>query len=164
VTITGTSGGLQHSADVTLVVTATAASISGLLPTSGPVGTTVTITGSSFGASQGSSIVTFNGTSAATVYSWSASSIEVAVPSGATTGNLVVTVGGVASNGMPFTVGPLGFVTYVYDDLGRLVSVVDQTGAGANYKYDAVGNLLSITRETPVAISSITPTSQWAHR
>jgi YD repeat-containing protein len=37
-------------------------------------------------------------------------------------------------------------VQYFYDDLGRLVRVVDQNGNVATYQYDAVGNLLSITR------------------
>src|SRR5262249_61240530 len=59
--------------------------------------------GTNFGASQGTSTVTFNGTSA-TVTSWSGTSIGVTVPSGATTGNVVVTVGGLASNGVNFTV------------------------------------------------------------
>ncbi|MGH9204470.1 MAG: RHS repeat domain-containing protein [Vicinamibacterales bacterium] len=35
-------------------------------------------------------------------------------------------------------------VSYIYDDLGRLVAVIDGTGASAVYTYDAVGNLLSI--------------------
>jgi YD repeat-containing protein len=38
---------------------------------------------------------------------------------------------------------------YQYDDLGRLASVADSTGAVAVYNYDAVGNLLSIDRFTP---------------
>src|SRR5207248_2542292 len=50
-------------------------------------------------------------------------------------------------------------ITYGYDDLGRLTSVIDATGASATYKYDPVGNLLSITRQTPVAISSFSPVS-----
>jgi unsaturated rhamnogalacturonyl hydrolase len=41
------------------------------------------------------------------VTSWSGSSIVVTVPAGATSGNVVVTAGGVASNGMNFTVLPL---------------------------------------------------------
>jgi hypothetical protein len=52
---------------------------------------------------QGNSTVTFNGT-AATPTSWSATGIVVPVPAGATTGNVVVTVGGLASNGARFTV------------------------------------------------------------
>jgi hypothetical protein len=74
-----------------------------LSPTSGPVGTSVTIAGLNFGATQGTSTITFNGT-AATPTSWSATSILAPVPSGATNGNVVVTVSGVASNGVGFTV------------------------------------------------------------
>jgi hypothetical protein len=95
--------------------------LTSLNPTSGPVGTSVTISGTSFGATQGSSTVTFNGTSA-TPTSWSATSIGVPVPNAATTGNVVVTVGGQPSNGLTFTLAapppptvaslspPLGFV------------------------------------------------------
>jgi hypothetical protein len=79
-------------------------SITSLSPTSGPVGTSVTITGANFGTTQGTSTVTFNGTTAAPT-SWSATSIVATVPTGATTGSVVVTVGGVASNGVTFTVG-----------------------------------------------------------
>jgi len=52
-------------------------------------------------------------------------------------------------------------VSYVYDELDRLVSVVDASGDAANYSYDAVGNLLSITRAgtTTVSISEVTPNS-----
>jgi len=83
--------------------TSTGPSITSLSPTVGPVGTSVTITGTNFGASQGTSTVTFNGTTA-TPTSWTATSIAVPVPAGATTGNVVVTVSGVASNGTSFTV------------------------------------------------------------
>src|SRR5208337_4100139 len=48
------------------------------------------------------STVKFNGI-AATPTSWNATSIVAPVPTGATTGNVVVTVGGVASNGVAFT-------------------------------------------------------------
>jgi hypothetical protein len=79
-------------------------SITSLSQTSGAIGASITITGTNFGATQGTSTVTFNGTAAATVTSWSATSIVVTVPVGATTGNVVVTVLGTASNGSPFTV------------------------------------------------------------
>jgi len=90
-----------------------APTITNLNPTSGAVGTSVTITGTNFGATQGSSTVTFNGTPTNPTSSanWSATSIVVPVPAGATTGNVVVTVGGVASNGVLFTVSSGGSFT-----------------------------------------------------
>ena len=52
---------------------------------------------------------------------------------------------------------------YIYDDLGRLVQVVDGQGNVATYNYDAVGNLLSITRSTggvgAPTVTGITPNS-----
>src|SRR5260370_5843168 len=91
---------------------APAPSISSLSPTSGPVGTSLTITGANFGATQGTSTVTFNGTSAAPT-SCSATSIVVPVPAGATTGNVVVVVGAQTSNGVTFTVGTVSSILFV---------------------------------------------------
>src|SRR5689334_15083427 len=39
-------------------------------------------------------------------------------------------------------------IRYFYDDLGRLVRVVDQAGNVATYAYDAVGNIVKISRST----------------
>jgi RHS repeat-associated protein len=77
--------------------------ISNLTPVSGVASAQVTISGTNFGTTQGSSTVTFNGTTAATITNWDATSITATVPTGATSGNVVVTVGGVASNGVWFT-------------------------------------------------------------
>lgn len=79
--------------------------ISGLSPSLGPVGASVTITGTNFGATQANGIVTFNGTIAAPV-TWSETSIVVPVPSGATKGPVEVTANGIPSNGVPFRVTP----------------------------------------------------------
>jgi hypothetical protein len=97
-----TVGGVASNG-VSFTVAVPGLSITSLSPTSGVVGTSVTITGVNFGAAQGTSTVKFNGI-AATPTSWSATSIVAPVPAGATTGNVVVTVGGVASNGVNFTV------------------------------------------------------------
>jgi len=54
-------------------------------------------------------------------------------------------------------------IRYLYDDLGRLVGVVDQQGNAAEYVYDAVGNILQIRRVNitdfpgPVAITFFDP-------
>ena len=78
-------------------------SITNLSPAAALPGTAVTITGANFGASQGSSSVTFNGTPG-TPTGWSATTIVAPVPSGATSGNVIVSVNGTASTGVPFTV------------------------------------------------------------
>jgi RHS repeat-associated protein len=77
--------------------------ITSLSASAGPVGASITITGTIFGSTQGTSMVTFNGT-AATITTWGATSIVATVPTGATTGNVVVTVSGVPSPGVGFTV------------------------------------------------------------
>src|SRR5207248_8846075 len=102
-------------------------SITSLSPTSAPVGISVTIAGSNFGASQGTSTITFNGTSA-TPTSWSNTSIVVPVPTGATTGNVVVTVNGLASNGVAFTVLPPPNITNINPSAARVGTSVTITG------------------------------------
>ena len=95
----------EASSGATFTVTGPVPAINdnGLSPDSGPVGTSVKVKGLNFGASQGESTVTFNGTSA-TPTSWSDTKIQVPVPVGVTTGPVVVTVNGQASNGVTFTV------------------------------------------------------------
>src|SRR5271155_2458672 len=83
-----------------------APTISAISPTSGPVGMPVTITGTNFGTTQGSSTVTLNSTSAV-VTSWSATNITVIVPTGGTSGTFTVTVSGQAVNSPSFTVTAL---------------------------------------------------------
>ncbi len=80
-------------------------SILNISPNAGPVGTQVTIAGTGFQSSQGTSTIQFNGTTA-TATTWSNSQISVTVPAGATSGNVVVSIGGVSSNGVSYTVGP----------------------------------------------------------
>jgi len=137
-----------------------APNITGVSPASGVIATVVTISGTGFGATQGTSTVTFNGISA-TPSSWTGASIVAPVPSGASTGPLVVTVAGVASNGTTFTVQGSVSVIYVYDELGRLRAVTEPASDTAVYNYDAVGNLLSITRQSSALVSIIefSPTS-----
>jgi hypothetical protein len=96
----------------------------------GPVGALVTITGSNFGATQGGSTVTFNGAGAGLASNWSATSITVSVPSGASTGNVVVTVDGLASNGTPFTVTLPPSVVSVSPATGAAGVQVTVSGSG----------------------------------
>jgi hypothetical protein len=75
--------------------------IGALTPASGQVGTTITIAGHNFTSTAGT--VTFNG-QLASISSWTDTSIMANVPSGATSGNVVVTIAGQASNAFVFTV------------------------------------------------------------
>src|SRR6266851_4373624 len=61
---------------------AQAPSIAGITPNTGGVGEYMAISGSNFGATQGTSTVTFNGTPATVVNSWSNTHIATYVPSG----------------------------------------------------------------------------------
>ncbi|MGB8789448.1 MAG: IPT/TIG domain-containing protein, partial [Candidatus Acidiferrales bacterium] len=79
--------------------------ITGVSATSVSVGSQVTISGSGFGASQGTSAVFLND-APVTINSWSATSISITIPTGATSGLLVVLVGPsmTSSNGVAITV------------------------------------------------------------
>ena len=103
-TLAASSASLTGATSSAFNITATAPAITSINPTSGPVGTSVMITGTNFGTPQGTSTVKFNGTTATSITSWSATSIVAVVPAGATTGLVVVTVSGLASNGVTFTV------------------------------------------------------------
>lgn len=54
-----------------------------------------------------------------------------------------------------------GDISYVYDNLGRAIAVIDPATDTAVYAYDAVGNLTGITRQTSstLAIFQFTPSS-----
>ncbi len=80
-----------------------APTITSLTPTSGAVGVSVMISGTGFGTAQRKSTVRFNGIAAAPT-SWSSTTVVVTAPTGATTGDVSITVAGVASNGKKFTV------------------------------------------------------------
>ena len=106
-----------HSAEVAFVVLASSTpTLTSLAPSSGAVGSVVTIAGTNFGATRGTSTVTFNGTPA-TPTSWAATSVVVPVPAGATSGNVVLTVGGVASNPSAFTVTGTASATVTFVQL-----------------------------------------------
>lgn len=106
-----------------------APSVTSLSVTSGAVGTSVTITGTNFGATQGSGTVSFNGTDA-TPTSWNATTVAVTVPSEATTGNVVVSASGVASNGVNFTVVEGLGITSVSPTSGVVGTEVSVSGTG----------------------------------
>ena len=112
---------------VLFTVTTPSPSIASLSLTQGPIGANLTVNGANFGASQGSSTVTFNGV-VATTSSWGSSTINLSVPANATTGNVVVTVGGVPSNGVLFTVTPPANITNISPTSGPIGTNLVITG------------------------------------
>lgn len=50
---------------------------------------------------------------------------------------------------------------YIYDDTGRLIKVVSETGDVATYNYDAVGNLISITTTSTTDTVAIVDIDPW---
>jgi len=114
-------------------------SISSLSPTTGNIATAVTISGQAFGATQGSSTVSFNGTAASPTV-WSNTSIEVPVPPGATTGNVLVTVAGTASNGTVFTVAFASGQTVLSDSMNRTTTYAFENIGGRNFMTAIAGS------------------------
>ena len=154
--------GSQSSAGITFTVTPPP-SISGLSPSSGRYGASITVSGSNFGTSQGNGFVTFNGVSAA-ITSWGATSIVATVPNGATSGNIVVTVaGGVASNGTSFTVIPPPGISSLQPNTGAPGATILIKGAnfGATQGTGSVtfnGAPAAIASWSDVAITATVPT------
>ncbi len=107
---------------------AAAPSITLMTPSSAPIGGLLIIAGTGFGATQGTSTVTVNGTLAPTVELWSATLIYVEVPVGATTGNVIVTVGGVKSNAEKLTIIAASNITKVSPTSGPIGTSITITG------------------------------------
>jgi hypothetical protein len=125
--IEGTLNG-NFDSQITLPLATGAPAISGLTPNTGPVGSSVVIAGTNFRALQGSSTVTFNGISS-TPTAWTSTSITAPVPSGATTGPVVVSVGGQASSGVTFTVTVPPGISGLLPNSGVAGSIITITGA-----------------------------------
>jgi YD repeat-containing protein len=74
---------------------------------------------------------------------------------------VIVTQTGPTSTNLSLDSLDAASIAYSYDQLGRLVAVVDPSSNTATYSYDSVGNLLAISRFNPtqVSISGFTPSS-----
>ena len=152
------TGGITVSAPSGTATTASAftvtriipATITSLSPTSGAAGTSVTITGTNFTGTTG---VTFNST-AATVYTVnSPTQITAVVPTGATTGNVVITNTGVSSIGVSFTVFPPPVITSLSPNSGAVGTSVIITGTNFT---GATGVTFNGTAATSFTVNSAT--------
>ncbi|MFD1874630.1 T9SS type A sorting domain-containing protein [Hymenobacter bucti] len=126
---------------ITGATTATnAPTISGFTPAAGPVGTSVTVTGTYFTAS---TTVAFNGVAATSVAVTNATTLTATVPSGATTGAISVgTSGGTATSATAYTVT----VPTITVSPSSLTGFVAATGASsAAQTYQVSGSALNGT-------------------
>jgi RHS repeat-associated protein len=159
--------GSVQSNGVSFTVLATP-SITGLSPASAGVGASVTITGTNFGSTQGTSTMTFNGTTATTITSWNATSIVAMVPTGATTGNVVVTVSGIPSAGVNFTVLPTPGVSSLSPAAGPVGTQVAISGSNfgstqgtsvVSFDGASAASIVSWSATQIVAVAPITVTT-----
>jgi regulation of enolase protein 1 (concanavalin A-like superfamily) len=133
---TATFDGVSLSSTAT-----TAPAITGLSATTGPVGSQVVISGTGFGASQGSSTVLLSD-AAVTISSWSATSITITIPTGATSGLMTVLVGPSmdSSNPVVFTVTSLPLPSGWFDkDIGQVGKAGNATYANGVFTVQAAG-------------------------
>jgi RHS repeat-associated protein len=122
-------------------------------PNPGMAGSPVTISGTAFGSPQGSSNVTFNGLGAV-VTNWSNSAVVAIVPPNVTAGPVQVTVSGMASNGVVFSLPqPYNFaISYAPD--GAILGVNDSVNGAWNYGYDDFNRLATANRtDVPTGLS-----------
>jgi RHS repeat-associated protein len=120
-------GGITSTSNVDFTVPAP--QVNSVSPTSGIVGSSVTINGSGFQASKGTSTLVLNSTTASTT-SWSDTQIVTTVPSGATSGPVVVTVNGVSSNRDVMVTVPNPIITSVSPSSGPVGTPVQINGTG----------------------------------
>ena len=133
-------------------------SIIAFTPSSGPVGTTVTIRGTGFSTTANQNTVTFNGTGA-TVSAALATQLTVTVPGGATTGTIAVTApGGSATSASSFTVTSSQAPTITSFTPAIGVAGTSVTVTGTNFDTTALKNRVQVNL-TSVAASSASSTS-----
>ena len=131
--------------------------VAGFVPSSGPTGTVVTITGTGFGATAAANAVTFNGV-AGTVIAATATALTAAVPTGAATGKVAVTVGGnTATSAQDFVVAAPGVPTIAgftpaAGPAGTAVSVT-----GTNFNATPGATMVRLNQNAATA-SSVTAT------
>jgi RHS repeat-associated protein len=122
--------------------------ISSLSPNPALAETTVQVQGNNFGAQQGNGTISFNGVMAA-VSSWSNTGITATVPGNAKPGPVVVTVNGVASNGVSFSLPSLYSFSLGYASNGDVVSANDSVNGNWTYSYDDFNRLMTANSSGP---------------
>ena len=126
----GGSGSPSAQFDHVSIQLGTMPIISAVSPGSGGIGLSVTVSGTNFGNAQGTSTLSFNGTAATTITSWTNSQIVATVPSNATSGTVTVVANSIQSNtNFSFTVyNPV--LSAVNPPASQINGTVTLTGTG----------------------------------
>jgi hypothetical protein len=140
-----TVGGAASNAQSFLVIPV----ITSVSPDHAPINGSVTVTGTSFGDTHGtSSTITFHGLNA-TPSAWTNTSVSFPIPVGATSGTIIVTVNGWSTNGADCMVLPT--INTLSPSSGPTGGIITITGSG----FGAVQNFNPVT----IGGVSVTPTS-----
>lgn len=103
--------------------------ITSLSKNSGKPGDLITINGTKFGNLRSEGSVKFNGTPAAEINNWSDQRIDLRVPAGASTGDVIVTVKGEESNKVKFEIGGIQ-ITSIVPNIGLPGDTISINGSG----------------------------------
>ncbi len=157
-----TPGGAATLAGFIFIPTPTIATFN---PTSGPVSTSVTITGTNFSTTAANNIVKFNGTAATITGAPTATSIVTSVPSGASTGKITVEVSGVvatSSTDFAVTSAPPPTIASFNPTAGPVATAV--TISGTNFSTTAASNIVkfngtvaTVTASTATSVTTSVP-------
>jgi len=133
--------------------------INTLVPSAAGPGAVITLQGTGFGATQGTSSVQFNGVTATNIVSWSDTAVKVTVPQNATSGNVTLTLAGITSNGVQFNLEQLS-ITAISPIAGGAGTSVTIAGTGFGSKqYDSTvsfnGTLAAVTTWNDTQIVAI---------
>jgi RHS repeat-associated protein len=145
-----TAGGIQSNTNIYFSVPPPL--VTGISPTSGGAGTAVTVTGSDFGPSQGSSFIRVNGGPVLTVTSWSSTQIKGTVPANTTTGPVTITIDGVLSNPDVIFTTADPIITGITPSSGPVTTQVQINGSG----FGATQGSSSIKINNTVALNVVT--------
>ena len=131
--------------------------ITSFTPAIGPIGTTVTITGTNFSTIPANNVVKFFNNKTATVTASTATSITVTVPPGTITGKISVTTNCITVQSVTdFTIGASTFPTITsFTPVSGLVGIT-VTISGTNFSTTPVNNTVKFNGTTAVVTASTT--------
>ncbi|MBI5216521.1 MAG: IPT/TIG domain-containing protein [Ignavibacteriae bacterium] len=156
VRVVTTAGSAPSNTNFTVTSPLTPPTVSSFSPTSGTVGTTITINGTNFSDASG---VQFNGTNATSFTVASSTQITATVPTGASTGKIsVINPSGTGTSSSSFTVTAGPSIATFTPTSGPVGTVVSITGANLSSVTNVLFNGVSATTFTIISSTTISAT------